>query len=44
MIGKAETMRFSLIIDKETAETAISEAKQFLKEAKLYLEGLGVTF
>jgi len=31
-------------IDKETAETAISEAKQFLKEAKLYFEGLGVTF
>ena len=31
-------------IDKETAETAISEANQFLKEAKLYLEGLGVTF
>ncbi|MBM4064820.1 MAG: HEPN domain-containing protein [Planctomycetes bacterium] len=31
-------------IDKETAETAISETKQFLKEAKLYLEGLGITF
>ena len=31
-------------IDKDTAETAISESKEFLKEAKLYLEGLGVTF
>ncbi|MCR4320674.1 MAG: HEPN domain-containing protein [Candidatus Brocadiaceae bacterium] len=31
-------------IDKETAETAISESKEFLKEAKLYLEGLGITF
>lgn len=31
-------------IDKETAETAISESKEFLKETKLYLEGLGVTF
>ena len=29
-------------IDKDTAETAISESKEFLKEAKLYLEGLGV--
>lgn len=29
-------------IDKETARTAISEAKEFLKEAKLYLKGLGV--
>jgi hypothetical protein len=31
-------------IDRETAETAISESKEFLKETKLYLEGLGVTF
>ncbi len=31
-------------IDKETAETAISESKEFLKETKLYLEGLGITF
>jgi len=29
-------------IDKETAETALSEAKEFLKEAKLYLKKLGV--
>jgi uncharacterized protein (UPF0332 family) len=31
-------------IDKDTAETAISESKELLKEANLYLEGLGVTF
>lgn len=31
-------------IDRETAETAISESKEFLNETKLYLEGLGVTF
>lgn len=31
-------------IDKEAAETAISESKEFLKETKLYLEGLGITF
>lgn len=31
-------------VDKETAEMAISESKEFLKETKLYLEGLGVTF
>ena len=31
-------------IDNETAETALSEAKQFLREASLYLDKLGVTF
>ena len=29
-------------IDKETAETAIAEAKEFLKEGKLYLKKIGV--
>lgn len=29
-------------IDKESAKTAISEAKEFLDEAKLYLKGLGI--
>ncbi len=28
-------------IDKETAETALHEAKEFLKEAKIYLDKLG---
>ena len=28
-------------IDKETAEAAITEAKEFLRESKLYLEKLG---
>lgn len=28
-------------IDEETAKTAITEAKEFLKGAKLYLKGLG---
>ncbi|TVL98288.1 MAG: HEPN domain-containing protein [Candidatus Brocadia sp. WS118] len=31
-------------IDKATAETAISETKEFLKQTTAYLEGLGVTF
>lgn len=31
-------------IDKETAETAISETKEFLTQTTAYLEGLGVTF
>jgi hypothetical protein len=30
---------FSYHIDKETAETAIFESKEFLKETTLYLEG-----
>ncbi len=29
-------------IDEETAETAISEAKEFLKETKLYLKASGI--
>lgn len=29
-------------IDKETAETAVAEAKTFLKEGKLYLKKIGV--
>jgi hypothetical protein len=29
-------------VDKETAEAAIVEAKEFLKEARLYLKNLGV--
>lgn len=29
-------------IDKETAETALSEAKEFLRESKLYLQNLNV--
>ncbi len=31
-------------IDNETAETALFEAKQFLREASLYFEKLGVIF
>jgi uncharacterized protein (UPF0332 family) len=29
-------------IDRETAETAIAEAKEFLKQGKLYLKKIGV--